>query len=244
MYLEVVARSFTVRVERLLSLNQLRLVVDPAALDDAATRRLHSESPLLYDETGTSLPEAALRTRGGLFLSVDLSTSGGSPVGYRAKKNSLLLDLAQVDCYDPSEFWDPVYSDPHPGGLVLEPDDFYLLMSAEGVSIPPGYAAEMTAYDPTSGELRTHYAGFFDPGFGFGSMPGTRAALEVRAHDVPFLVEDRQYVCKLAFECMAEQPNTLYGRQIGSNYQGQRGALGKHFRIPSSHGKDQLSLLD
>ena len=105
-------------------------------------------------------------------------------------------------------------------------------MSAEAVSVPPDLASEMTAYDPTSGELRTHYAGFFDPGFGFETAAkdqGSRAALEVRAHDVPFMIEHGQRVCKLTFERMLEPPDALYGSAIGSSYQGQEETLGKHF---------------
>jgi dCTP deaminase len=115
---------------------------------------------------------------------------------------------------------------------VLEPEVFYLLLSAEGVRIPPSYAAEMLAYDPTAGELRTHYAGFFDPGFGYsraGEPGGSRAALEVRARDVSFMVEHGQPVCKLAFERMTEEPDVLYGTDVGSNYQGQQTMLSKHF---------------
>ena len=91
----------------------------------------------------------------------------------------------------------------------------------------------MTAYDPTSGELRAHYAGFFDPGFGYdpsGELHGSRAALEVRAHDVPFMIEHGQQVCRLTFEPMICPPDKLYGRDIGSNYQGQVDTLGKHFQ--------------
>ena len=115
---------------------------------------------------------------------------------------------------------------------MLEPEVFYLLLSAEGACIPPAYAAEMTAYDPTAGELRTHYAGFFDPGFGYdpkGRRHGSRAALEVRARDVSFMVEHRQPICKLAFERMLEPPDVLYGQGLGSNYQGQETMLSKHF---------------
>jgi dCTP deaminase len=100
------------------------------------------------------------------------------------------------------------------------------------VSIPPTLASEMTAYDPTSGELRTHYAGFFDPGFGFdasGAFVGSRAALEVRAHDVPFMIEHGQRVCKLTFERMLDAPERLYGQGIGSSYQQQEQTLSKHF---------------
>ena len=116
--------------------------------------------------------------------------------------------------------------------MVLTEKKFYLLMSEEAVVIPPGLASEMTAYDPTSGELRTHYAGFFDPGFGYDAdhrFSGSKAALEVRAHDVPFMIEHGQLVCKLTFERMIEEPTILYGREPASNYQRQSEALGKHF---------------
>jgi dCTP deaminase len=115
---------------------------------------------------------------------------------------------------------------------VLEPEIFYLLLSAEGVCIPPQIAAEMMAYDPTAGELRTHYAGFFDPGFGYdpaGDRHGSRAALEVRARDVSFMVEHRQPVCKLALERTSAPAERLYGADLGSNYQGQVTMLSKHF---------------
>ena len=136
-------------------------------------------------------------------------------MGYRAKKNSSLLDLSREGHYDPGDYWEPVYAD-QTHRLILEPEEFYLLTSAESVSIPPEYAAEMTAYDPSSGELRTHYAGFFDPGFGFsgqGRMSGVQSVLEVRAHDVPFMIEHGQNICTLTFERMVEAPRqTLWGR--------------------------------
>ncbi len=175
----------------------------------------------------------------GLFVSLDVSGSAEAIVGYRAKKNSLPIDLTKVGALRWRDYWEPVH--PEKGGrIVLEPEVFYLLLSAEGVSIPPSYAAEMLAYDPTAGELRTHYAGFFDPGFGYsregsGGAHGSRAALEVRARDVSFMVEHRQPVCKLAFERMSEEPDVLYGADIGSNYQGQLTMLSKHFLEHTRH---------
>jgi dCTP deaminase len=156
----------------------------------------------------------------------------GELVGYRAKENSDLIDLSRIGYYPASTFWEEVHSESG-ARIVLHPEKFYLLLSQDSVLIPPEYAAEMTAYDPTSGELRTHYAGFFDPGFGFsagGMSVGSRAALEVRAHDVPFAVEHGQNICKLSFERMIEPPDRLYGASIESNYQGQEIALGKHFK--------------
>jgi dCTP deaminase len=230
LYLEIVPRTFAIRVQTGLALNQVRLMSTDARLGDRELRELHHEVPLLYRD---SRPLAAeeLSLADGLFLSLDVSGSEQSIVGYRAKKNSLPIDLTRIGALKWQDYWEPVH--PERGGrIVLEPEVFYLLLSAEGVSIPPSYAAEMLAYDPTAGELRTHYAGFFDPGFGYsrdGGARGSRAALEVRARDVSFMVEHRQPVCKLAFERMAGEPDVLYGADVGSNYQGQETMLSKHF---------------
>ena len=241
LYLEVVPRTFAIRVATGLALNQVRLMSADARLSDEELFALHARSPLLY-LGGQPLPQSELSLADGLFLSLDVSGSADAIVGYRAKKNSLPIDLTKVGALRWRDYWEPVH--PEKGGrIVLEPEVFYLLLSAEGVSIPPAYAAEMLAYDPTAGELRTHYAGFFDPGFGYARATpetlggrGSRAALEVRARDVSFMVEHRQPVCKLAFERMAEEPDVLYGADIGSNYQGQLTMLSKHFLRNAADG--------
>ena len=230
LFLEVVPRTFAIRVKTGLALNQVRLIRGEARLSDEELAAVHRRSPLLYRDARPLAP-SELSLDDGLFLSLEVSGSSDAIVGYRAKKNSLPVDLTRVGALKWRDFWEPVH--PEPGGrIVLEPEIFYLLLSAEGVSIPPRYAAEMLAYDPTAGELRTHYAGFFDPGFGYsedGSTHGSRAALEVRARDVSFMVEHRQPVCKLAFEHMTEAPDLLYGKDVGSSYQGQQTMLSKHF---------------
>ncbi len=241
LYLEIVPLTFAIRVKTGLALNQVRLIAEAARLSDSDVTALHRQSPLVYLDS-RPVGESALSLDEGLFLSLDLSGSSESIVGYRAKKNSLPIDLAQVGALRWQDYWEPVH--PEGGGrIVLEPEIFYLLLSAEGVSIPPSYAAEMLAYDPTAGELRTHYAGFFDPGFGYSRDPetyGSRAALEVRARDVAFMVEHRQPVCKLAFERMREDPDVLYGEDVGSNYQGQQTMLSKHFAAQTA-GVGQLA---
>jgi dCTP deaminase len=230
LYLEVVPRTFAIRVRTGLALNQVRLIRGDARLSDEQLLALNGESTLLYLDSAP-IPAAELSLAEGLFLSLDVSGPAESIVGYRAKKNSLPIDLAREGALRWQEYWEPVH--PEPGGrIVLEPEVFYLLLSAEGVSVPPCYAAEMLAYDPTAGELRTHYAGFFDPGFGYSrarEAHGARAALEVRARDVSFMVEHRQPVCKLAFERTAGEPDVLYGEEVGSNYQHQQTMLSKHF---------------
>jgi dCTP deaminase len=245
LYLEIVPRSFAIRVKHGLSLNQVRLIHGDARLSDRQLESVHEEFPLLYMDT-YPLRSSELSLADGLFLSLDIS---GAPenkiVGYRAKRNSLPVDLGRVGTLKWQDYWDPVH--PERGGrIVLEPEVFYLLLSAEGVSIPPSYAAEMLAYDPTAGELRTHYAGFFDPGFGYSRKQekhGSRAALEVRARDVSFMVEHRQPVCKLAFERLEAEPDVLYGEDVGSNYQGKETMLGKHFAEQTA-GNAQLTLRD
>ena len=117
-------------------------------------------------------------------------------------------------------------------GLVLDPDDFYILASKEAVHVPPDHAAEMVAFDPLVGEFRVHYAGFFDPGFGHAAAGGmgARAVLEVRSREVPFILEHGQIVGRLVYERMSERPQTLYGEGLGSNYQAQGLKLSKHFK--------------
>jgi dCTP deaminase len=233
LWLEVVPLSFTVRVKQGLALNQLRLSIGSTRLTDQEIEELHRVRPLLYRDGGP-VPAEELATANGLFLGLDLRGDEAGRVGYRAKDFAPPLEMSRVAGYDWGDYWEPVRRE-EGDRIVLAPEHFYLLLSDEAVEIPPGYAAEMTAYDPTSGELRTHYAGFFDPGFGFdaeGRFHGSRAALEVRAHDVPFMIEHRQRVCKLTFERMVEPPTVLYGEGIGSAYQRQTDTLSKHFRPP------------
>jgi dCTP deaminase len=230
LYLEVFSRSFTIKVQRGLSLNQLRLFCGASALDDSALRSLYAAEPLLYDDHDHPIPLDAVRLDGGLFMGIATAGREDAIVGYKAKKNSDVIDLSRVSFYDPSAFWEPIRCTPN-RPLILEPEEFYILASKEKVRSPPTYAAELMAYDPGSGELRTHYAGFFDPGFGYGrgERRGTKAVLEVRPHDVPFLVEDGQLFCKLCLESTAETPQVTYGTALASHYQAQTLTLSKQF---------------
>jgi dCTP deaminase len=237
LYLEVVSRSFTIQVGEGISLNQLRLLAGDPRCSDADILDFHKRDPILF-YGDAPVPGDQVALADGLFLSLNLTNGAGRAVadrrqvGWRAKKNSRLLDLTKPEQYESEDYWEPVLREGK-GSLVLEPEEFYILGSRERVRIPPQFAAEMTAYDPTSGELRTHYAGFFDPGFGHTDdqdPTGTWAVMEVRAHDVPFIVEHGQRFCKLGFERMLEVPTTLYGERIGSSYQRQQLSLSKHFK--------------
>ncbi len=230
LYLEVVPKSFPIRVKTGHRLNQLRLRHGYTVLSDQDILRTHSSNPLLFKENGQPVPVDDLKVNEGLFLSVNLHGDDGQVVGYKAKKHRDYIDLDKIDYYNVPEFWEPIYAqqDDH---LILEPEAFYIFASKERCRIPEHLAAEMIAYDTGSGELRTHYAGFFDSGFG-GRIEdkGARAVLEVRSHDVPFLIEDGQTFCSMKFEPNTEIPETIYGEDIKSNYQGQDLKLGKHFK--------------
>ncbi len=232
LYAEVSPRTFSIVVRAGSRLNQLRFKRGAPGYSERALERLHAERRLIEGEVARG------GFAGGLPLSVDLSGvgggAGGGLVGWKAKRHTDLIDLDAVGRYDPAEFWEPI-ARPSGGGVILNPDDFYILASKESVRIPPDHAAEMVAYDTLVGEFRAHYAGFFDPGFGHdeAGAGGTRAVLEVRSHDVPFVIEDGQTIGRLLFEPLTERPVALYGRGIGSSYQRQGLALARQFRQPS-----------
>ena len=228
LYAEIAPRTFSILARTGVRLNQLRLRRGEHRLRDPELTRLHQQSPLVHGKAG------AENIAGGIALTVDLQGSGKNGlIGYKARPHAPLIDIEKVGFYDPADFWEPIHAGTGTEtGLVLNPDDFYILASREAVSVPPDHAAEMVAYDTLVGEFRVHYAGFFDPGFGWAEAggEGTRAVLEVRSHDVPFLLEHGQTVGRLVYERLTSVPDRIYGQDIGSNYQKQSLALAKQFR--------------
>ena len=231
LYLEIVPRTFSVLAQQGARLNQLRFVRGSPPPSDQKIDELNAADALVYAEAGTPMD---VIVNDGLWISVDLEGDAhGGVVGYRAKRHAPLIDLSRINYYEPLEFWEPLVADAQ-RTLVLNPDDFYILMSRERVRIPPAYAASMVPYDPSMGEFRIHYAGFFDPGFGYGNndVNGARAVLEVRSHEVPFLIEHGQGVGRLIYERLLGKPERLYGVNIGSNYPAQGLKLSKQFKPP------------
>ncbi|MFU8812055.1 MAG: 2'-deoxycytidine 5'-triphosphate deaminase [Balneolaceae bacterium] len=234
LYLEVVPKSFPIRVRTGHRLNQLRVRHGRQILSDAEILRIHAGDPLLFGDNGEPLGMDEIKVKNGLFMGVNLVGEEDDLLGYKAKKHRDLIDLDHINHYEISDFWDPITAG-NEDHLILEPEAFYIFASRERCRIPKHLAAEMIAYDTGSGELRTHYAGFFDSGFG-GDVAdgGARAVLEVRSHDVPFLIEHGQTFCSMHFEPNMEFPEFVYGSEIKSNYQGQGLKLGKHFKNPVS----------
>ncbi|MEC8652001.1 MAG: 2'-deoxycytidine 5'-triphosphate deaminase [Planctomycetota bacterium] len=230
LYLEIVPRSFPVRVKTGLSLCQIRFSSGQVSLSDDELRAEHEREPLLFDDAGKPLSVDNLRLDNGLMMGIatkqDRDIQGS--IGYVARRYTGVLDMGEEAGHDMEAYFQPI-TEPPKGRLIVEPEEFYIFASKERVRIPPHLAAEMVAYDVGIGELRTNYAGFFDNGF--GGSKGTRAVLEVRPHDVPFLLEDGQVFFKLDFFRTQQLPEVIYGDQsLSSHYQGQALKLSKHFR--------------
>lgn len=225
LYAEVCPRSFSVLVRPGMRLNQIRFRAGQAVLPDEALAALHAAEPLV---SGTAVISE------GLGFSVDLEPQAGDLVGYRAKPHTGVIDLDRIGHYPVAAFWEEIRT--REGQIILDPGAFYILVSREAVTIPPDYAAEMAPYLAMVGEFRVHYAGFFDPGFGYAAAggAGSRGVLEVRCHEAPFALEHGQVVGRLIYEQMAERPETLYGAGLASNYQGQGLKLAKQFNAPDA----------
>jgi len=222
LYAEISPRTFPILVRKGSRLNQLRVRRGSPQFTDTQLKRLHAETPLV---------DGVADIDGGLALSVDLNGDGAARhVGWRAKRHANIIDVDMRAALDPHDYWDPIEPS-RTGNIVLDPDEFYILASREAVAIPPEYAAEMVPFNPLVGEFRVHYAGFFDPGFGYqaGRPPAAKAVLEVRSHEVPFILEHGQIIGRLVFERLTEVPVDAYGEGIGSHYQRQGLKLSKHF---------------
>ena len=233
LFAEICPRTFSIKVRYGSRLNQIRFRrrvgqqldagEQPGRVGDRRLREIHSDVGLVEGE-------AAIRE--GLNLRISLAPIPPSGlVGYRARRYAGVIDVDAVGVYEAGQFWEAVQLGADLR-LVLDPHEFYILASKESVSVPPAYVAEMAPFDPLIGEYRVHYAGFFDPGFGYteGKAPGAKAVLEVRSLDIPFVLEDGQIVGRLVYDKLTNIPDTLYGRGIGSHYQAQGLKLSKHFK--------------
>lgn len=222
LFAEISPRTFSILARTGSRLSQIRFRAGASLANDGLIRELHAKDKLIAEGTPN--------IDNGLALTIDLSGSDAEmPVGFRAKRHSGLIDVDKKAGLEVADFWEPIWQK---GSLVLDPDQFYILASKEAVRVPPTHAAEMVPFNPLVGEFRVHYAGFFDPGFGHmaGNGEGSRGVLEVRSHEVPFILEDEQIIGRLVYEPLTEAPSQVYGQGIGSNYQRQGLKLSKHFK--------------
>jgi len=224
LYLEISPRTFPILARTGSRLTQMRFRSGDTRLSVAEHQALHASDTLVFDGNNP--------VGEGVALSIDLKGEGRNGlVGFRSKRHTAVVDVDKKGALDVLDFWDPLTNRGREE-LILDPDEFYILVSREAVHVPPSHAAEMVPFDPLVGEFRVHYAGFFDPGFGHSAAGGTgsRAVLEVRSREVPFLLGHGQTIGRLIYETLAEAPDRLYGSALGSNYQAQTLKLSKHFK--------------
>lgn len=226
LYAEIAPRTFSILVRPGTRLSQLRVRRGSPLASDRALKALHQQAPLVHG--GDGAPDI----KEGIAVTIDLAGERqGGLIGFKARKHADLIDADAVGRYDPLDFWEPLYRRRDPW-IILDPDEFYIMVSREAVTVPPNAAAEMVPFNPWVGEFRAHYAGFFDPGFGYAEAggAGSRAVLEIRSREVPFVMEHGQTVARLIYERLTARPERLYGAGIGSNYQAQGLKLSKQFK--------------
>ena len=223
-FLEVTTRAFDIFLTKGDSLNQMRLTnISNDFIRDEDLRKFHNNEAIIFDQNDYLLKP---NISSGLKISVDLS-SKDQIIAYKAKKKSPKLIFSKKHIHDPRKYWEFIKKDN--GNLTIFPNEFFILKSKQKIRIPKTMAAEMVPYDTSIGDFRVHYAGFFDPGF--GDRNGSYAVLEVKTHEVPFNIEDGQYIARLIFENLNKNTDFTYGSKINSNYQNQELALSKHFNI-------------
>ncbi|QQG38981.1 MAG: 2'-deoxycytidine 5'-triphosphate deaminase [Candidatus Woesearchaeota archaeon] len=220
-WIEVHPLTYNIKIRKGVALNQLRIVHGESRIPQGDLRILHEENPLVFDTDGKPMPSSKVRfDDDGILLTLDLDATIAA---YEALINTENVDIGapRGSLRKSREDFFRAIRKPKKGLLFLNPGSFYLLATRERVSIPPGVCGTMVAYDPASAEGRVHYAGFFDPGFGYGKkgeVRGTPATLEVRVL-TPFRVVDGQPLCRMTFEKMRSNPDILYR----GNYRRRRG---------------------
>lgn len=227
-------KSFAVKLKPGNSLNQMMFFDIDARLSEKEHKALYKKYDLFYGKESKPVPcsEVEFDSGGGLTMTVDLDQE---VVGYKCiPQAEKVLDFNEYS-HDPLDFFEPIVK-PKDGTVVLKRDHFYILSTKEFVRVPSEYAMEMIAYDTSKGEYRSHYAGFIDPGFGYGKngeVKGTPLVLEVFTNDNDFVLRDGQPICKVVYESLVENPELVYGvGDLGSHYHIQRGPrLSKHFKV-------------
>jgi dCTP deaminase len=180
------------------------------------------------------VPEREVRFGDDGSLELHLGLAGREPCGWRARADAGVLRFAGEGEHAIADFFEPIRV--RNGHSILPPGAFSIFASRERVVVPPHLAAEMLPVDLGLGELRNNYAGFFDNGFGWRppgepGPRGTTAVLEVRAHDVPFLVEEGQVFFRLRYYRASGVPDRIYGEgRSGASYRDQDLTLARAFR--------------
>lgn len=231
LWVAIAPKSFSIQLHTGTPLTQLRLFTGDSRFSELDLE-LSMRGGLVWHPTEDRIlqySEMVTNDQDGAVVLTALVEEG--LCGYECiAKPEQVLDVAKIGHYEAAEFFTPILIDD--GALRLKRDKFYILSGAERVKIPPTLASEMVPMDERSGDFRSHYAGFLDPGWGWGATgagKGRPFTLEVRPFE-DLVVRAGQPIAKIKFEQMVEAPDKHYDIKQ-SNYLQQTGPkLGKQFK--------------
>jgi len=231
LWLAIAAQSFSIQLHIDTSLTQLRLFTGGSRFSEQDLEAALSAGLVWHPTEDRQLTYSELITndQDGAIVLTALVEEG--LCGYECIATpEQILDVAKIGHYQTKDFFTPVCI--HDGVLRLKRDKFYILSAAERIKIPPTVASEMIPMDERSGDFRSHYAGFLDPGWGWGLAgegKGRPFTLEVRPFE-DLVVRAGQPIAKITFERMTQAPKMHYDTKA-SNYLQQSGPkLGKQFK--------------
>lgn len=224
MWIELHSRSFDLILPPYISLNQLRIFDSQRTLTKEELSSIHTSEGILFESNekiSENKLEQNLLQEGFLGINLDLSRD---LVGYVAKHNSPVLDLGKKQ--PSSDYFNKIESIKS-GKLIIGKDSFYILHSKEQIKIPNDICAEMIDIFTGLGEFRSHYAGFFDPGF------MAQGVLEIRNFGAPFEIRHNQKIAGFKFNNLRYPAERPYGHEgLNTNYQKQEGPkIAKFFEL-------------
>lgn len=231
LWVAIMSKTFFVKMSPGQSYNQLRFFNEDTRLSEMEFEIAMKQYNLIWSSKTKkphSYSDFVIRDGDGSFIqTLDIM---GDVVGYVGIKRDKVIDLGKIKHYDYSEFFEPLKRQ---GDFIhLKKDHFYILSTYEAVRIPPEFACEMVSMDDRSGEFRSHYAGFLDPGWGWGKKgegKGRPFTLEVRPFE-DLVIRHKQPIAKIKFERLTTIPDSVYDA-MNSNYLKQSGPkLGKNFK--------------
>lgn len=231
LYIVAIAKSFPIKIMPGETFNQIRFYSDSvrkAQLTQQELHDLHDEIGLVYSENGDKTPWSKIhKVDNSILLTADLDHD---IVAYRFKGVATDALSFKDRNVEPSRFFEPVSIPAHEEHIVLSKGGFYIVSTFERFVVPTKCCSEMVAYSTGIGEYRSHFAGFFDPGWGtLQENLGTSAVLEIIPHE-DILLKHGQPVCSMELFKMSEIPDKIYGKS-GNHYQNQNGLkLGKQFK--------------
>lgn len=231
LWLAIAPKSFSIQLHKDVALTQLRLFTGDSRFSELDLELALRGGLVWHPTEDRMLTYQELMTNdqdGTVMLTAQVSDDS---CGYVCiARPDQVLDVAKIAHYNPADFFAPIVTEE--GALRLERDKFYILSAAERVKIPPTLASEMVPMDERSGDFRSHYAGFLDPGWGFGETgagKGRPFTLEVRPFE-DLVVRAKQPIAKIRFEHMIEEPLVHYDTKKSHYLEQTKPQLAKQFR--------------